>query len=782
MTMVVCPVPGGRALAACSLVLLSVLAPDAVRAERANAPEGGPTRVEPGRLVAARPIRVYVAGESIEHRNRYVEPPFGSTGALNARGGGDLRNDNDEYGWMVPLRDRLRLRASDLDLEFVGSDVWSDDNDSPYTGTYPTASPEPTSAISGTSIPSWLEQRRAELEGRSFCYDLAFASRGGNDFGNDNDEEYKAQLKELVLLLARGSSCRADPIVVVTGHMPDDQRGGQSAEAYVALVRHRFVERARQAVDELGAAEPAVRVRFVDQYTPFLLNTPTTAFPSEVWSIGGIPDYDKIVRQDDRYHPRRLASIFAGELAADGLDLQEMRALVGAAPGRSWILPSSARAQGIGTFWTTDLTIRNPGRSVATATVKFLGHSADGRSGPERVVTLAAGETRTFPDVLGSLFGLSSDYGPIRVTSDADLVIQGQTFTPGGGGTYGQSVPATPASDAVGAAPRSIVGVTEDSSFRTNLMLANASETPVEVAVALVARTGETLATRSVSLGPLSFAQLNVGSDLGGSGVSGAAFLLSTPTAGGGFAAYASAIDRITGDPRTLLPGSAAGSGPWLLPSSARAAGIGTFWTTDLTIRNTESSPTTATVKFLGHGGDGRSGPERSVTLLGRETRTYPDVLGSLFGLSSDYGPLQVTSSQNLVVQGQTFTPGGGGTFGQSVPAVPPEGLVGATPRSIVGVAEDVSFRTNLMLASTSDTPIDVDVALAASGGGILATRRVTLGPFAFAQLNVGSDLGITGISGAALVLSTPTSGGRFGAYASAIDRATGDPRTLLPR
>ncbi len=84
---------------------------------------------------ASRAIRVYVAGESIERRNRFVEAPFTGSGALNERGGGGARNDNEEYGWMVPLRDRLRLRAPDLDLEFVGSDVWANDNDSPYTGT-----------------------------------------------------------------------------------------------------------------------------------------------------------------------------------------------------------------------------------------------------------------------------------------------------------------------------------------------------------------------------------------------------------------------------------------------------------------------------------------------------------------------------------------------------------------------------------------------------------------------------------------------------------------------
>jgi hypothetical protein len=281
-----------------------------------------------------RAIRVYVAGESIEARNRWAEPPFTASGALNERGGGELRNDREEYGWMVPLRERLRLRAPDLDIVFVGADVWADADDAPYSGTYPSTTPEPTSAISGTSIPSWLEQRRAELENRVFCYDLAFASRGGNDLGTDNDEEYKSELKELVLLLAHGSSCRPDPVVVVTGHIPDDQRWGGPDDEYVAVERHRFVERSRDAVAELGVAQPGLRLHFVDLYTPFIDNVATTAFPVEVWSTGGIPDYAKITRPGDGYHPRRLASAYAGELAAEGLDLAELRALSNAAAHR----------------------------------------------------------------------------------------------------------------------------------------------------------------------------------------------------------------------------------------------------------------------------------------------------------------------------------------------------------------------------------------------------------------------------------------------------------------
>ncbi len=270
-------------------------------------------------------LRIYVSGESIERRNHFVASPFISGGALNNRGGGTARNDNEEYGWMNPLSDRLRLRNPQLTIEFVGAETWLDAEDSPYTGTYPSTTPGATSAISGTSIPSWLEQRRGELEARTHCYNVAFVSRGGNDFGNDNDADFKASLKELVLLVAQGSNCETNPRIYVTGHMPDDQRGDSNdppdAE-YVALQRHCYVDRVREAVDELKASNPSLRVSFVDMYTPFTQNQKTTAFPNEIWSTGGVPDFQKIGREGDLRHPRRLASIYAGELVADAMDLE----------------------------------------------------------------------------------------------------------------------------------------------------------------------------------------------------------------------------------------------------------------------------------------------------------------------------------------------------------------------------------------------------------------------------------------------------------------------------
>jgi hypothetical protein len=221
----------------------------------------------------------------------------------------------------------------------------------------------------------------------------------------------------------------------------------------------------------------------------------------------------------------------------------------------TWLLTSSARVQGAGAFWQTDLSIRNTGSSSANVTVKFLGHSGDGRGGPERYFTIPVGQTLTWGDALWTLFGLSNEYGPILVRSTtASLAVLGQTWTSGGGGTYGQSVPALATSELIGSTARSILGVRQDAAFRTNLMLANATESTVSVTVQLVSAAGAVLATQTRSLGPLSRDQLNVGNDFGYTNLSDAVFVISSPTSGAAVGAYASVIDNVTQDPRTLLP------------------------------------------------------------------------------------------------------------------------------------------------------------------------------------------------------------------------------------
>ena len=105
--------------------------------------------------------------------------------------------------------------------------------------------------------------------------------------------------------------------------------------------------------------------------------------------------------------------------------------------------------------------------------------------------------------------------------------------------------------------PRSILAVREDASFRTNLILCNAGEfQSVDVDVTLFSPDGSTPGTQRYTLQPLGMTQVSrVALALGGSAnLNGARLDLSVVTQGGAVAAYASVIDNLTNDPRTLLP------------------------------------------------------------------------------------------------------------------------------------------------------------------------------------------------------------------------------------
>lgn len=225
----------------------------------------------------------------------------------------------------------------------------------------------------------------------------------------------------------------------------------------------------------------------------------------------------------------------------------------------------------------------------------------------------------------------------------------------------------------------------------------------------------------------------------------------------------------------------------WLLPSSARKQGRDdAFYTTNVTISNTGSAAAQVTLRFLGHERDGRTGPEKSFTLVAGATITFTDVLSSAFAISDDYGAILISSNvATLVVESTTSTPGGGGEFGQGLGASGRNELIGDDrTRSLVGVRDDSRFRTNLVLTNAVEKAIDVDLNLFDDKGGVLGSLRVRLEPLGMRQINeVSRSVGATGeVTGARLVLSTPTPGGAFAAYASVINNGTDDPRILSPR
>ena len=464
----------------------------------------------------------------------------------------------------------------------------------------------------------------------------------------------------------------------------------------------------------------------------------------------------------------------------------------------TYVLPSSARVSGQnGAFYTTSLTVTNTGSFDANLTIKFLGNNQDGRTGAEVTQLVRAGNTVTYPDVLNSLFAVTSGFGAIRINANSNLLkIVSQTSTPppSGLGTFGQAVPALAPNDLVTpASSQVLIGVRQDTAFRTNAVIANTSEIPAHVDLTLFSSSGSLLGSQGYDLLPLEMRQIGtVVTALGApDGTANASLVVSTPTGSARIATYAAVIDQKTNDPRTILgtrSGSDGNSKTWLLPSSARVQGAnGAFYTTEVTLANEGSTAANFTVKFLGHQQDGRSGAEVVRTVAANSVLSIPDVLGTLFGVTSDYGAILFTADQATVrVQSQTSTPppSGIGTFGQAVPGFGPQDFATAfTPRTLSGLRQDTSFRTNAVIANATDKPTHVDLTLVSEAGTTLGTGSYDLLPFEMRQIGtVVTALGaLVGTSNASLVVSTPTAGARVATYAAIIDQTTNDPRTVLP-
>ena len=488
--------------------------------------------------------------------------------------------------------------------------------------------------------------------------------------------------------------------------------------------------------------------------------------------------------------PQGATTLFAG-LRADGV-----WQLTPATDVNFALLPTSAHAPGVhGAFYTTDVSIANTGPAAASFTMKFLGNNQDGSNGPEQTFNLEPGKSSFYFDVLGSVFDLVSAFGAILITSRSlSLDIASVTSTSGFGGTFGQTVPAVSSSDLIPAGvARSILYVREGDGFRSNLVLASSSLDSTNVDVALVSPDGSTLATKQYSVPPNGMRQVNrVVRDMGVSGaVTGARLVLSSWTAGAAFTGMVSVLDETTNDPTTVVtqPASVPGSAPyvWLLPTSAHSSGAsGAFYTTNVAFANVGFAPATFTMKFLGHNQDGSEGPEQTFNLEAGKSVTYFDVLGSVFDQNSTFGAIRVTSDTfALNIVSVTSTPGSGGTMSQTVPAVHSSDLIpSSSPRSILYIREGDGFRSNLILASNANVSTTVDVALVFPGGTIVAAKSYSIPPNGMTQVNrIVRDMGVPGpVTGARLVLSSPTPGAAFTGFGSVIDEVTNDPTTVEAR
>lgn len=226
-------------------------------------------------------------------------------------------------------------------------------------------------------------------------------------------------------------------------------------------------------------------------------------------------------------------------------------------------------------------------------------------------------------------------------------------------------------------------------------------------------------------------------------------------------------------EPPPLSPGEIA----IFLAGMGHVTGSVGVFLSDLTLLNRASSGTVSDLRLFFSPISGGAGLTALVpSLAGNEPLALADVVKSVFKYESHNGSMQIRTKDidKISVSANVFNSSDPkGTYGTVIPpfrsdrAVSPGGSVYLT-----GLRADATSHTNLYIQETSGSPVTVRVEFRdASGAAVGAPQMHTIGAFKLIQLGrVVPDGAVSSI-----VTSDASSTGRFLAYATPVDRASGD-------
>jgi len=453
-------------------------------------------------------------------------------------------------------------------------------------------------------------------------------------------------------------------------------------------------------------------------------------------------------------------------------------------------VPAAASIHGIGgSFFRSDVTLFNPSQTdSATVTAAyrcFAGACAGSPDNAPRSLTVAPGEMRVLPDMVGGFLAAPGSAGAVQVTGG--VLVESRVYT-GSEGTYGAHVPGLQADEAQREAVLTSLSHSADRTrgFRTNVGVFNPGDRPLSVIFTLLDAAGRILGSLARDVGAASSVQVD--DVFGAAGLSTDVDDATCLVGAGGveaFFAYATVIDNRTQD-SIFVPGRGAAPSPSLptvLPTAASLHGAnGTFFHSDVRLFNpsaTEPARVTATYRcFTGS----CSTSVRTATIGPRQTLVWDDAVASVFGAPESAGPIEVTGA--VLADSRVYTPAKPApTIGLYVPGSRPHEAGRRLALTALASSPDLSrgFRTNVGIFNPNDRPLDVGLTLHEASGLLAGSlqRRVP----AHATLQVNDVFAAAGVErGLQAAYALVRANEPVHAYATVIDNRSSDAVFLKGR
>jgi Leucine-rich repeat (LRR) protein len=330
---------------------------------------------------------------------------------------------------------------------------------------------------------------------------------------------------------------------------------------------------------------------------------------------------------------------------------------------------------------------------------------------------IASGQTVALADVVKSVFGSDAQIGTLQIRSSRAATLQASAniFNASNPlGNFGTSIPVF-RSDRAATLDRPIVltGLRKDGAGHTNLYVQETAGSPATARIDFFDVDGRELGNRSVQVAP--FGLTTVVDPLVPGSVAARVTLLS----GDGIVAYATPVDRASGDTWAVADWSQLhgfdSAEAVIIPIAGTVRGANdTYFRTDVAITNRCSG----IAALPGSGGGDATDPctgrvgagvlrfyptsggvhEKNVELALMSSSVWTDVVRSAFGIESDVvGHLvftPVSGAYSVTSRTYTVVSGSGGTFGSAVPALGGSLAIRSGQSRRIGGLDDSTRRT----------------------------------------------------------------------------------------